>query len=234
MTLDEFRTIITGKLIVSCQAGHGHALRDTATIERMARAAVDGGSAAIRCGGVGGTPDVAAVVAAVPVPVIGLTKIGSSGVFITPTRESALEVVDAGAQIVAADATLRRRPDGLTFADTVEAVHARGALVMADCGTLEDGIAAAEAGADIISSTLAGYTENSRRVAGPDLELVAELRAALPAAVLIAEGRYHSPDAAARAIALGADSVVVGTAITDPAFITATFASAIAEAGRPR
>lgn len=234
MTLDEFRTIITGKLIVSCQAGHGHALRDTATIERMARAAVDGGSAAIRCGGVGGTPDVAAVVAAVPVPVIGLTKIGSSGVFITPTRESALEVVDAGAQIVAADATLRPRPDGLTFADTVEAVHARGALVMADCGTLEDGIAAAEAGADIISSTLAGYTENSRRVAGPDLELVAELRAALPAAVLIAEGRYHSPDAAARAIALGADSVVVGTAITDPAFITATFASAIAEAGRSR
>ena len=151
MTLDELLKIISGKLVVSCQAGHGHALRDTATIERMARAAVDGGAAAIRCGGVGGTPDVAAVAAAVTVPVIGLTKIGSSGVFITPTRESALDVVDAGAQIVAADATLRQRPDGLTFADTVEAVHARGALVMADCGTLEDGIAAAEAGADIIS-----------------------------------------------------------------------------------
>lgn len=234
MTLDEFRTIISGKLIVSCQAGHGHALRDTATIARMARAAVDGGSVAVRCGGVGGTPDVAAVVAAVDVPVIGLTKIGSSGVFITPTRESALEVVAAGAQIVAADATLRPRPDGLTFADTVAAVHARGALVMADCGTLEDGIAAAEAGADIISSTLAGYTENSRRLAGPDLELVAELRAALPSAVLIAEGRYHSPAAAAEAVALGADSVVVGTAITDPAFITSTFASAIAEAGHSR
>ncbi|MDV8066984.1 N-acetylmannosamine-6-phosphate 2-epimerase [Rhodococcus sp. IEGM 1366] len=230
MTLDELLKIIRGKLVVSCQAGHGHALRDTATIERMARAAVDGGAAAIRCGGVGGTPDVAAVAAAVTVPVIGLTKIGSSGVFITPTRESALDVVDAGAQIVAADATLRERPDGLTFADTVEAVHARGALVMADCGTLEDGIAAAEAGADIISSTLAGYTENSRRLSGPDLELISELRNALPDAVLIAEGRYHSPEHAAQAIALGADSVVVGTAITDPAFITATFAKAIAGA----
>ena len=234
MTLDELRTIIAGRLIVSCQAGHGHALRDTATITRMARAAVDGGAVAIRCGGVGGTPDVAAVVAAVDVPVIGLTKIGSSGVFITPTRESALEVVDTGAQIVAADATLRPRPDGLTFADTVEAVHDRGALVMADCGTLEDGIAAAEAGADIISSTLAGYTENSRRLAGPDLDLVAELRAALPSAFIIAEGRYHSPAAAAEAIARGADSVVVGTAITDPAFITSTFAAAIAEAGSSR
>ena len=101
---------------------------------------------------------------------------------------------------------------------------------MADCGTLEDGIAAAEAGADIISSTLAGYTENSRRLSGPDLELISELRNALPDAVLIAEGRYHSPEHAAQAIALGADSVVVGTAITDPAFITATFAKAIAGA----
>ena len=101
MTVEELLTIISGKLIVSCQAGHGHALRDTGTIERMARAAVDGGAVAIRCGGVGGTPDVAAVVSAVKVPVIGLTKIGSEGVFITPTRESALEVVDSGAQIVA-------------------------------------------------------------------------------------------------------------------------------------
>lgn len=71
MTVEELRTIISGKLIVSCQAGHGHALRDTGTIERMARAAVDGGAVAIRCGGVGGTPDVAAVVSAVKVPVIG-------------------------------------------------------------------------------------------------------------------------------------------------------------------
>jgi N-acylglucosamine-6-phosphate 2-epimerase len=212
VTVEELLTIISGKLIVSCQAGHGHALRDTGTIERMARAAVDGGAVAIRCGGVGGTPDVAAVVSAVKVPVIGLTKIGSEGVFITPTRESALEVVDSGAQIVAADATLRPRPDGLTFADTVDAVHDRGGLVMADCGTLED----------------------SRRLAGPDLELISELRQALPDAVLIAEGRYHSPEDAARAIALGADSVVVGTAITDPAFITSKFAAAVSGAERSR
>lgn len=136
---------------------------------------------------------------------------------------------------MAADATLRPRPDGLTFADTVDAVHDRGGLVMADCGTLEDGVAAAAAGADVISSTLAGYTENSRRLAGPDLELISELRQALPDAVLIAEGgRYHSPEDAARAIALGADSVVVGTAITDPAFITSKFAAAVSGAERSR
>src|SRR3546814_14938198 len=148
----------------------------------MAGAAVDGGAVGIRGGGVGGTPDVAAVVAAVKVPVIGWTKIGSEGVFITPTRESALEVVDSGAQIVAADATLRPRPDGLTFADTVDAVHDRGGLVMADCGTLEDGIAAAAAGADILSRTLAGYPENHRRLARPDRVLGSALSPAIPPA----------------------------------------------------
>lgn len=37
-------------LIVSCQAGAGHPLRDTATIVRLARAAESGGAEAIRCG----------------------------------------------------------------------------------------------------------------------------------------------------------------------------------------
>jgi N-acylglucosamine-6-phosphate 2-epimerase len=226
-TLDAFVAAVGGRLIVSCQAGQGHALRDSATIAKMAQAAVAGGAAAIRCGGVGGLPDVAAVAGAVDLPVIGLTKDGSEGVYITPTVEAALGVVAAGAGVVAADATDRPRPDGRPFADTVAAVHDAGALVMADVSTLAEGVAAAEAGADVIATTLSGYTPQSPAAQGPDLDLVRQLRAALPEAVIVAEGRYHGPAQAAAALKAGATSVVVGTAITDPAWITAQFARAL-------
>ena len=224
----EFTARISGRLIVSCQAPNGHALRESSVIGRMARAAQDGGAAAVRCGGVGGVADVAAVAAAVGVPVIGLTKEGVEGVYITPTIASALEVLRAGASVVAADGTGRPRPDGSSLGDLVAAVHRVGGLLMADVSTLGEGIAAYTAGADLIATTLAGYTPYSAHAdAGPDMELLTALRAALPDAPLVAEGRYHSPESAGAAIAAGATSVVVGTAITDPAWITRGFAAAV-------
>ena len=217
---------IQGQLIVSCQASDGHALRNTPTIARMAQAAVAGGAAAIRCGGYGGISDIRAVAAAVDVPIIGLTKDGTEGVYITPTVRAALSVIDAGADVVAVDATTRPRPDKNTFSDTVRAVHHAGALVMADVATLAEGIAAAADGADLIGTTLSGYTMPGPVPDGPDLQLVAALRRALPNAVIIAEGRVHSPQLAADALAAGATSVVVGTAITDPAWITHQYVQA--------
>lgn len=227
MTPESFTAAVAGRLIVSCQAGEGHPLRDTAAIVRMARAAAGGGAAAIRCGGVGGVPDVAAVAAAVDVPVVGLTKDGADGVFITPTVAAARAVAAAGARVVAADATFRPRPDGRPLAASIEAVHEAGALFMADVSSLDEGVAAAEAGADAIATTLAGYTDPGPPPQGPDVDLVRELRAALPDALIVAEGRYHSPAAAASAIGAGATCVVVGTAITDPQWITARFAAAV-------
>lgn len=227
MTPSEFAGIVGGRLIVSCQAWDGHPLRDTAALTRMAQAAVKGGAAAIRCGGVGGTPDIASIAAVVDVPVVGLTKDGTEGVYITPTVAAARSVVEAGADVVAIDATDRPRPDGLVFADSVRAVHDLDRLVMADVSTLAEGLAAAEAGADVIATTLSGYTPASPKTEGPDLALVRALREALPGALLIAEGRYHSPAQAAAALEAGATSVVVGTAITDPAWITASFAAAL-------
>lgn len=218
---------IGGRLIVSCQAGQGHPLRDTPTISRIARAAVLGGAAAIRCGGVGSVADIAGVVASVDVPVIGLTKEGGEGVFITPTIESALAVVDAGATVVATDATLRPRPDGASFADTVIAVHERGRFVIADVSTVDEGVAAARAGADLVATTLSGYTPASPRLDGPDVDLVADLHGALPGVPIIAEGRYHTPQSVTAATAAGATSVVVGTAITDPSWITGSFSAGL-------
>ncbi|NVI87704.1 N-acetylmannosamine-6-phosphate 2-epimerase, partial [Actinomadura sp. BRA 177] len=168
------------------------------------------------------------VAAAVDVPVIGLTKDGTGGVFITPTVEAARAVPAAGAQMVAADATFRPRPDGRPLTASIEAVHDAGALFMADVSTLDEGIAAAEAGADAIATTLAGYTAPGPPPDGPDVELVRALRRALPDALIVAEGRYHSPASAASAIEAGATCVVVGTAITDPQWITSRFAAAVA------
>lgn len=227
MNLAQLRATVEGRLIVSCQAAAGHPLRHAGTLVRVARAAVDGGAAAIRCGGAGGASDVAAIAAAVDVPVIGLTKDGDRGVYITPTVTAALAIVAAGADVVAGDATDRPRPDGSRFADLVEAVHAGGRLVMADVSTVGEGLAAAEAGADLVASTLSGYTSSGPPPKHPDIALVAALRSALADRIVVAEGRYHSPRSAAAALAAGATAVVVGTAITDPTWITARFADAL-------
>jgi N-acylglucosamine-6-phosphate 2-epimerase len=128
-------------------------------------------------------------------------------------------VAAAGAHIVAIDGTDRPRPDGRDLAATIAAVHERtDALVLADVSTVDEGVAAAEAGADAVASSLSGYTENSRALAGPDLELVAELAQKLTVPVL-AEGRIRSPEQARAALDTGAWAVVVGSAITAPAWL---------------
>ena len=226
MQLEAFRRAIDHRLIVSCQAADGP-LRHTPTMVRMAAAAASGGAVAIRCGGVGGVPDIRAIVDAVDVPVIGLTKTDDRDVYITPTVADAIAVVEAGASVVACDATGRRRPDGSRLSDTISAVHGCGRLVMADVSTLDEGLAALASGADIVGTTLAGYTDRSPAADGPDLGVVAALRAAAPDAVLIAEGRIRTPQLAADALVAGATAVVVGAAITDARWIAAAFAAAI-------
>src|SRR5699024_249891 len=148
---------------------------------------VAGGAAAVRWRGLG---DISAPRAAVEVPVRGLGKAGGDGVVITPTSQHAHAVALAGAHIVALDGTRRERPDGLSLAETVGRLHEQtNALVMADCGSLGDARAAAEAGADIIGTTLAGYTGERAPVAGPDLELISAISEAGLAPMLTAEGR---------------------------------------------
>lgn len=227
MNKEEFFATVRGSLIVSAQAPAGHPLRDTRTMMYLAKAAEAGGSTAIRCGGYGGLDDIRAIVDAVAVPVIGLTKEGDTGVYITPTVQSARAVAEAGATVVAIDATLRPRQDGSTFADQVAATHEAGALAMADIATAEEAVAAVAAGADLISTTLAGYTKHREKTVGPDLELIREIRAELGDDVfLIGEGRFHSPEDVRAGMEAGADAIIVGTAITDTAWVTRQFVEA--------
>lgn len=216
---------LRGHLIVSCQAYPGEPMRDPRTTGQVAASAVIGGAAAVR---VQGLADVQHTRSAVEVPVIGLWKDGHDGVFITPSLQHALAVAHAGAHVVAIDGTRRVRPDGLTLAQTVAGIHAEShALVMADCGSFEDAAAAVEAGADLVGTTLSGYTGERPKTSGPDLELLGQIAAADFGVPLIAEGRLHTPAQARQALDAGAFAVVVGTAITHPATITGWFAEAL-------
>ncbi|MGO4804626.1 N-acetylmannosamine-6-phosphate 2-epimerase [Arthrobacter sp. 2MCAF15] len=216
---------LRSQLIVSCQAYPGEPMRDPRTTAQFAASAVIGGAAAVR---VQGLADIQHTRAAVEVPVIGLWKDGHDGVFITPTLRHALAVANAGAHVVAIDGTRRQRPDGLSLAATVAGIHAGShALVMADCGSLEDAAAAVEAGADLIGTTLAGYTGERPKTPGPDLDLLEKIAAAGLGKPLIAEGRIHTPVQARQALDAGAFAVVVGTAITHPATISGWFAAAL-------
>ncbi|MFF2051159.1 N-acetylmannosamine-6-phosphate 2-epimerase [Leifsonia sp. NPDC058194] len=216
---------LAGKLIVSAQAYPGEPMRDPTIMVAVAESAIRGGAAAIRLQGL---DDIRTGAAALGVPVIGLWKDGSDGVFITPTLDHARAVAAAGADIVALDGTRRVRPDLRTLKQVVTALHDEtDALIMADCGSALDAVAAAEAGADIIGTTLSGYTGERPQGDGPDLDLIAEIRELQLDRFLIAEGRIHTPAHARLAMEAGADSVVVGTAITHPATLTSWFASAV-------
>lgn len=224
-TREELVNLLEGQLIVSCQAYPGEPMRDPRTTAQLAASAVLGGSAAVR---VQGLADVQFTRTAVEVPVIGLWKDGHDGIFITPTLHHALAVAHAGAHVVALDGTTRKRPDGLTLAEVVAGVHEHSnALVMADCDSLEAAFAAAEAGADFIGTTLAGYTGIRPKTNGPDLDLLSAIAAADLGVPLIAEGRIHTPEQARLARATGAHAVVVGTAITHPISITGWFKDAL-------
>lgn len=211
---------VKGGLIVSCQAYPGEAMRHPETMAQMAVAAVAGGAVGIRCQGLA---DIAAIKGQVDVPVIGIWKDGSAGVYITPTLRHARCCAAAGADVVALDATGRPRPDGRSYAQTVHALHGEGVTVMADCGSFDDALRAVDAGSDIISTTLAGYTGDREKTDGPDFELLERMVEAFPDTPVLCEGRIHTPAQLHEVMRRGAWAAVVGTAITHPTSITGWF-----------
>ncbi len=213
---------LRGGLIVSVQAWSGSAIDDPQVLAAMAAAAEANGAAGIRMQGVA---NLRAGRARVRGPLIGLIKREYAGFapYITPTRAEVDEVLSTGAEIVALDATARPRPNGATLERLIDAIHAGGRLAMADCASAADGIAARAAGADIVASTLCGYTEESRGMPLPAFGLIEEL--AELETFVIAEGGVHSSEMVERAFSAGADAVVVGTAITNIDWLVRSFAA---------
>lgn len=221
-----FSEIVPQGLIVSCQAPKGEPLHGSMIMAKMALAAEQGGAIAIRANGPG---DIQAIAQEVRLPILGIYKMEypDSPVYITPTFEEARQVAQAGAHVIALDATRRPRPKGEQLETLIARIHEELNLpVMADVAVYDEGIYAAELGADAVASTLSGYVEGSPKLPGPDLELVRRLAAALDVPV-IAEGRYWTPEETRQAMDAGAYGVVVGTAITRPQTITKRFAEAL-------
>lgn len=213
---------IKGGLIVSCQALLNEPMHGAGLMVAMARSAVLGGAVGIRSNG---PDDIAAIRAEVNLPLIGLYKVEFPGfeVYITPTVEQARQVAQAGADIIALDATQRPHPDRLGIRERIWLVHQEtDHPVMADIATLEEGLLAEDAGADLVATTLSGYTADSPKSNGPDFELLQHLVERLEVPV-IAEGRIATPEQARCAIDTGAFAIVVGSAITRPQWITQQF-----------
>jgi len=220
---------LAGGLIVSVQADAESPLCEPRIIAAMARAVAVPGCVGLR---INSPEHIRAVRAAVALPIIGIDKHrGADGrVWITPTLAAARACVEAGADIVALDATHSPRPFAESVAELIARIHRELAVpVMADVATLDEGVAAAQAGADLVASTLSGYVGECHAdpFDAPDLELVANLARAL-AVPVIAEGRYNTPELARQALQAGALAVVVGSAITRPELIAASFVRALA------
>jgi N-acylglucosamine-6-phosphate 2-epimerase len=213
-------------LIVSCQASPTSPLRDSGIMAAMARAALAGGAAGIRANG---PEDIRAIRAAVHLPILGIYKqvVPGFDVYITPTLETAEEVAEAGSDILAVDATLRPHPSSLTPQEFIKACkRSFGLPVMADISTLEEALAAADAGADLVATTLVGYTPYTSHRPQPDFELIHQLVEQAPVPTIV-EGHIYSPEQARRALEEGAFAIVVGTAITQPDWITARYVESL-------
>jgi N-acylglucosamine-6-phosphate 2-epimerase len=190
---------------------------------KMALAAKEGGASAIRANG---KKDIKAIKQATGLPVIGIIKRGytNSDIYITPTIKEVAEVAEAGAEIVAVDLTSRVRPDAQSNQEFLQTIktHYPELLILADISTYEEGMIAAELGADIISTTLSGYTPYSESLGRPNFTLIEELSCHIKQPVF-AEGAVNSPCEAGKCIEMGAWAVVVGGAITRPQLITKGF-----------
>ncbi|MFW5996081.1 MAG: N-acetylmannosamine-6-phosphate 2-epimerase [Halanaerobiaceae bacterium] len=219
--------VIKGGLIVSCQALEDEPLHGAEIMAAMANAAKKGGAVGIRANG---SEDIKAIKEKVDLPVIGIDKNNEydSKIYITPTIKEAGEIARAGAEIIAVDATGRLRPGGLRLKEYFEQIRSRfDVAIMGDISTFEEGQKARECGADLIGTTLSGYTEYSRQQDGPDFILLEKLVKNLDIPVIM-EGKISRPEEVKKALELGAWAVVVGTAITRPQVITKWF-SRVAE-----
>ncbi len=216
---------LRGGLIVSCQAPVGTPLCDPQIIAALALTAEQHGAVGVR---INSPEHIAATKLRVSVPIIGIEKVvlPESEVYITPTFDVASRVVASGANILAVDATRRPRPQGERFENLIRRIHEELRLpVMADVATFEEGLYAADCGAELIATTLCGYTAESRGAKLPALDLLAKLAGKLNVPV-ICEGGVGSPEQVRQAFDCGAFAVVVGTAITGIGHLVKQFVAA--------
>ncbi|WP_157631119.1 MULTISPECIES: N-acetylmannosamine-6-phosphate 2-epimerase [Vibrio] len=217
LNINDLKGILRGQTIVSIQPVESSPLAKTEIIVAMAQAAEQAGAKALRIESV---RNVKAVAEKVSIPIIGIVKrdLDDSPVRITPYRRDVAQLAEAGATIIAFDATDRVRPESREL--IVNAIKETGCFAMADSSCFEDGLWAHAHGVEIIGSTLSGYVGEFEPLE-PDFELVKQFSKA--GFFTMAEGRYNTPELAAKAIACGATAVTVGSALTRLEVVTNWF-----------
>ena len=99
---------------------------------------------------------------------------------------------------------------------------------MADISTIEDAVNAEKLGFDCVSTTLYGYTNETKgcKLYDNEFHFIKKVLQSVSIPV-IAEGNIITPEMAKQVLDLGAYSVVVGGAISRPQQITARFIEVI-------
>ena len=219
-------------LIVSAQALEGNPFRDSEALGKMALSAQIGGASAIRANGF---DDISAMRrAGVTLPIIGIDKKkdDTGRTVITPDFEGAKRIKQAGATIIALDATFYPSTIKEDTKTLISRIHNElDMMVMADISTVEEAVEAAKLGADAVSTTLAGYVPGALHTDDelytPNFKLIEDIVSKNLPCALVAEGRFWNPRDLKEALDIGADAVVIGKAITNPMAITRYFMSAL-------
>ncbi|MFA6990167.1 MAG: N-acetylmannosamine-6-phosphate 2-epimerase [Candidatus Gastranaerophilaceae bacterium] len=221
---------LKNKIIVSVQAMPSEPLYKEDCIIAMVQSVLTGGACGLR---LAGARDIKNVKKITDTPVIGITKPETlpknwkNVVYITPSMKDVELLVEAGADIIAVDGTSRKRSDE-NLLQIMDGIKKLGKLSMADVATFEEGLMCRLLGADIISTTLSGYTTETEKKKSekPDFELLKKLVKTLDCPIIL-EGRIWEPSEVKKAFEIGAHSVVIGSAITRPQLMTKRFVKAI-------
>ena len=214
-------------MIVSCQSeGDDPFNASPENMAMFAKAAEMGGAVGIRSEGI---EKIKAIKRATNLPIIGLLKdkFPDGSVKITGSIVEVEKLLSIGCDIVAIDGTFRER-ENICGPDFIKLVKAKyGCSILADIASFEEAKACQECGADAVSTTLHGYTPETKTDSiEPSYELLQQLVGNLSIPVF-AEGRYNTPQMAEKAMRLGAYAVISGTAITRPRVVTQWFVSAV-------
>ena len=214
---------LMGTIIVSCQAYEDTPLYGAQYMKAMAASAILGGAGGIRACW---KQDVAAVRELGDFPIVGINKIpreeGDTGIFITPTFETAAEVIEVGADVLALDCTIRETRGKEALYELLKKIkdHYPNIAIMADCANITDAEFAAETGlVDIIATTLSRIP---RETGHPDIEFIKAIKKITDIPVN-AEGSIWELGDLEAVIAAGSDMITIGTAITRPHLITKRF-----------
>ena len=225
-----FEDKVKNKLIVSCQALSDEPLHSSFIMGRMALAAKTGGACGIRANSI---EDIKEIRKTVDLPIIGIIKkdYDNSPIYITPTMDEIDKLVESKVDVIALDATDRKRPNHANLKEFYDDIRKKYPEIklMADCSTVDEAKYADGLGFDLIGTTLVGYTPQSEgnKIEKNDFEILRTIIKECNHPV-VAEGNIDSPQKAKRVLELGALTVVVGGAITRPQNITKIFVNEIA------